>query len=168
MTTDLLAAVLLLWFLLSAAKQFERIEPRLPGGFLGELLPNWKFFAPEPGMSDYRIALRQHGKTGWTDWADITPLRRQPLRWLLHPAKFEAKAMLDVVAFLLEDRRRATPPEAIAISWPYLVLLRYASECAGQKKDMVQFAIVRSREFDSQRTSSPVFVSDSHLIDSAP
>jgi hypothetical protein len=158
----LFAGAFFLWFVLSIAKQFPSLESRLPGGVLGELLPNWKFFAPEPGTSDFRIVLRRLVSGEWTSWTDITPLRRQRIRWLWHPAKFEAKAVLDVVAILLDEWRRSNGQlEAIAISWPYLVLLQYVSGFA-DRASQVQFSIVQSRGFDSHRETIPLFASGIH------
>lgn len=74
-------SILVIWFLLSLFRQypddaydrFIRI-PFVEGNFL---LPNWKFFAPNPGIEDsvlmYRTGVTDDKNGDWSEWQRLIP-----------------------------------------------------------------------------------------------
>lgn len=162
---ETVVAVLLGWFALSVAYQFPAIAKRIPGGgVLAELLPNWSFFAPEPSAADFRLAIRSYCDDAWSAWEELPVLSRTIVRPLWNPDKFEAKALSDIVSFLIDEQSHGS--ETIAVSWPYMVLLRHSTDRAPADAVEIQFAIVRTFGFGSSRSIEAVFLSHRHRLSS--
>ena len=130
------------WLLLTIANQFPLLARRIPfRGATSLLLPNWKFFAPEPGSSDVRHAYRESTGKEWSSWTEIAPPERSAVRSVWNPSKFDAKALCDLACFLSEDATGDFAP-ALALSWPYLALLGRTEFEASGSAVKVQFALL--------------------------
>lgn len=83
----------------------------------GVLLPNWRFFAPNPAVEDqhflYRLAdADQQEHTEWRTVYDIEPRRWGHALWF--PGRRHEKAIFDVAATLLQNRAAGMPTQAAA------------------------------------------------------
>ena len=163
MIADLISALLAGWFFLCIASQFSYFAKRMPDGGMAELLPNWKFFAPEPGTSDFRVVARTYLNGDWSRWTEVFGIERSRLRCLWNPAKFEVKAVFDAVNHLLEEY--SSGEDTVALSWPYLVLLQDVVSRTSPGTQKVQFAIIRSQGFIPNREISAAFVSSCHRVE---
>jgi hypothetical protein len=91
------------------------------------LVPEWRFFAPIPGMGDFHLLYRDTYTGSTTDWTEIKI--GDDRRWwnfLWHPRRREEKALTDAIRVMqpyLTPERIATAP----LSVPYLTLLTYVS-----------------------------------------
>jgi hypothetical protein len=88
------------WFLATVASQhphrvFDRMRDFDPTGVL---VPNWRFFAPEPAQHDFhvlhRVLLADGEQTPWTETTKIAP--RTWLHAVWFPDRRREKAMFDV------------------------------------------------------------------------
>jgi hypothetical protein len=120
----LVAAGLAGWFVATAAsqhplRQFDRLRTYDP---LGLLLPNWRFFAPEPAQHDIRLlhrVLAADGATSpWEETYSITG--RRPLQMVWFPQRRRDKALFDAVSHLLTCL--AIPRVNIASTYAYRLI----------------------------------------------
>jgi hypothetical protein len=132
-----IGALLLVWFLISIPYQTstpfgKRIQRLNTFG----LIPGWTFFAPTPGVTDYRFVVRDRGRDGYTPWHELEWCRtRRPLDALWHPSRYRTKLIVDCVGALSttvqELKRSGIDVERESQTWmisvPYLVLLNAAS-----------------------------------------
>jgi hypothetical protein len=88
------------WLLATAASQhpqraFDRFREYDP---IGLLLPNWRFFAPEPAQHDFhvmhRVLTADERQTPWSEATRITPRAWRHAVWF--PDRRRDKAMFDV------------------------------------------------------------------------
>lgn len=101
---QLVAAGLATWFVATALSQhpddsYARIRRWVDftGGFA---IPNWKFFAPNPGVNDYILMYRTGNPNteDWSDWDRIIPAVKPSLReTLFSPNSRLDKGILDIV-----------------------------------------------------------------------
>lgn len=70
---------------------------------LGVLLPNWRFFAPHPGIFDYALIYRVEEADGtMTDWNFAMPaVHRSWTHAVWFPGRRQGKALFDIAAELL-------------------------------------------------------------------
>ena len=70
------------WFLISLAAQMNaRPVAYLRARDIFSLIPNWSFFAPRPGTSDYHLVFRDSDESGeWSRWREI-PLNEKRTLW---------------------------------------------------------------------------------------
>jgi hypothetical protein len=86
---DVLCGVLLLWFVLTALRQRQRLRPAWlrtldPFG----LVPSWRFFGPHPTTWDYHLNVRYgNGAGSWGPWIDITPGGRGKFAFFWNPRR---------------------------------------------------------------------------------
>jgi hypothetical protein len=88
------------WVLATAASQhphraFDRMRDFDPTGLL---VPNWRFFAPEPARHDFhllhRVLTADERQTPWCETSPITPRRSRHAVWF--PERRREKAVFDV------------------------------------------------------------------------
>lgn len=115
------------------------------------LLPQWNFFAPNPGTNSYVVLAREFYEEGQaSSWVEIpvAPHRSRQLQFLWNPHGRLRKAMLDVVADLTqtsfsvhdeEPERRQTMTQ---LTTSYIKCLMLATEIKKfSKSSTIQFAI---------------------------
>jgi hypothetical protein len=179
MLESALAAILVIWLVLSALNQINPISTRLaPYDPLG-LLPRWTFFAPHPGIYDYHLLYREcesldaqlgtlqmveaakHLVGPWMQIPDICPGSTQ-LCW--NPQRRVTKTITDIVAGLtllrLEYPNLGDGVQFTSYYWLLLHLIQRESRRAGQR----QFAVIQSHGFPPERKSAVFFISNFHLV----
>jgi hypothetical protein len=183
MLASALAAILVIWFLLSALNQINPISTRLgPYDPLG-LLPRWTFFAPHPGIYDYHLLYREcdssetqlgniqmveaakHLIGPWVQVPDVCP---GSTRVMWNPQRRVTKTITDIVAGLTMIRL-AYPELGDGIQytsyyWLLLHLIQRESRRAAQRR---QFAVIQSHGFPPERTSAVFFISNFHIVGAA-
>jgi hypothetical protein len=136
-------ALVALWLLITLVAQFRWIVPftRWLDGI--HLIPRWTFFAPNPGIRDHHLVLRERladGQLGaWRSVPVYPP--RPPLAWLWHPRKRASKVLSDAIQALGFLMRHGLEPDAVSCTLPYLVLVRYAAAVLPRTPGAMQFQI---------------------------
>jgi hypothetical protein len=162
-----LAAVLAVWWAISACNQFQsgawtlRLRRHVPLG----LIPFWTFFAPNPARADSRVIWREEYGHEWEGWRELhfgfAPARS---RWLVNPELILNKAVGDLVASLLHARLEEEDRSAL-LSSAYVTLLSIVlaqSRRTGCKS--IQFAIVRTSIDSLTRRVDVAFLSEVHNV----
>jgi hypothetical protein len=144
----LILAFLTVWFLLTVANQLTNRH----GDWVRKInsfgfIPGWTFFAPTPGILDYRLVYRDilaDGTLGiWqeVDWC-------QPRRWLdalWYPKRYATKLVVDSInglagvlsAMAKEGIDVHQQPQGMILSTPYIVLLNIVMGLPRQSPDSV-------------------------------
>lgn len=133
----------------------------------GVLIPNWRFFAPNPAVHDNRLAHRvlwADGETSeWTATHDITPRTwRDPL-WCPHRRR--DKAVTDMCSNLLThlaDRRYPRIEDTPAYRMMRSVVRHQVELDAGRRGravDGFQFLVARDTGYDVDGEMEPLFAS---------
>lgn len=160
------------WFLLTLARQVWPRDSWIRWTPANEVVPDWRFFAPEPAVEDNLIVYRYKSPTG-----EIGPLSTVPLscpgavRCAWNPEDRRHKALWDLadgvqrVARELNGREpRSGVPDGLTVSTPYLALLNTVSaELRHAAPGLVQFGIIQSEWPDHEEL---VFLSRWHRLDS--
>ncbi|AXK34880.1 hypothetical protein DVA86_21745 [Streptomyces armeniacus] len=104
------------WFVATVVSQHpggghNRIR-RLDKTGSGMLIPNWRFFAPNPAVEDrhflYRLA--SEDMTRHTEWREVQPIAQRRLAhafWF--PDRRSEKAIVDAAGVLLSDAKQMDP-----------------------------------------------------------
>lgn len=142
---------------------FDRVRNRDRTGLL---IPNWKFFAPEPAQHDFhvlhRVLTADGTQTPWEETTQITPRAWRQLLWFPHRRR--EKALFDVCAELITLMNR---PGLEIIRFPVYRVLRdfvalaVRDACAGQEPPPqgFQFLIARHTGHDQSHEPDYVFLS---------
>lgn len=152
---------------------------------VGHLIPQWNFFAPNPGTEDYYILYRDEGFGGgvgaWQELSDSASERH----WtdaIWNPESLENKTRFDLVQVLLQQYETSLQPgvdrspsgagigdltpvdsELIKLSMPYVALLSHVAEQPrSEMSNATQFLIMRKLGTDGQ--IEPVFLSAFHEV----
>jgi hypothetical protein len=158
------------WFLLTLARQLCPRDSwvQMP---VGEVIPDWRFFAPEPAVENNRVIYRFKTATG-----EIGPVQTVTLpfagalRCMWNPADRRHKALWDLtdgvqgLAKKLNGREpRSGVADALTVTVPYLGLLYTVSaELRQAGPGLVQFGIIQSAWPDHEEL---VFLSRWHTLD---
>ncbi len=173
----IVAAAFAVWFLLSVGFQTSWFATKIGKFDKFGLLPRWTFFAPNPGRHDYHLVYRECGADvdlsslerleaaapQLSPWIEVPDLHEgRSLLFLWHPQRRITKTMTDIVNGLLLARGRLTErPSLVQFTVEYFLLLHLIQRGASPAVKR-QFAIVRTRGFESERERDIVFVSNFH------
>jgi len=95
---------------------------------LVRLVPQWNFFAPNPGTQDFHLLYRDQlvdGSVGpWRECADFTG-KRPAAAPIWHPEKRAKKTLYDITAMLITEN--LTDRNLIKLSIPHLLALNYVA-----------------------------------------
>lgn len=131
------------------------------------LLPQWSFFAPNPGTEDIHVLMRDWHDDNAGPWIPIDFPDRGLSRAIWHPERFERKVLNDLTMGLRQCAA-ANPgtPAVVLLSAPYLLLLHWilCQPERGQRPTHRQFALVRTHGFPPKRTSNIEFLSHVHAV----
>ncbi|MGW6598002.1 hypothetical protein [Streptomyces sp. NPDC055036] len=104
------------WFTVSVLSQhpdrgYDRLR-NLDKTGTGILIPNWRFFAPDPAVEDqhflYRLA--NEDKSKHTEWRMVNQIaRRKAVHAFWFPGRRVEKAIFDVASTLLSNPNAMTP-----------------------------------------------------------
>ncbi|MEZ4807819.1 MAG: hypothetical protein R2815_10190 [Flavobacteriales bacterium] len=128
-----------------------------------DLIPNCRFFAPQPVSFDYRVLLQVGDEKG--DWSYWFPLFNGDKRWFCFV--WNPKHRMHKLVFEIVRQLSALPPEAEFrhISYPYLLLL---SACSRRARAIpgtvrVRYMVVSSPGFEGTELSINL-VSNEHRV----
>ncbi|MCG7528532.1 hypothetical protein MHW47_29335 [Streptomyces sp. OfavH-34-F] len=153
------------WFLATTVKQeptrkFTKLEKLEATGFF---LPEWRFFAPNPGVHDNHLLYRDTLANGEvTPWQEVCVAqdKRKLLHVLWYPDRRMEKVIFDAMGELqtIVGKGRLECKEDLQVTVPYITLLNYVSYSLEHAPDAVgtQFLMARSKGYDE--TSDPVMV----------
>lgn len=129
-------------------------------------LPNWRFFAPNPAVHDYRLAHRilwdDDSSSEWLDTKDIPYRAWYNSVWF--PSRRRDKAITDMSNSLIE--RMDDPVKAVERSIAYQALsnlvrgvVRSGLEAGGPQPQGYQFAVGRDSGYDDSEAPTVFFTS---------
>ena len=129
------------------------------------LLPNWRLFAPKPGVADYYVYYRdQRGTEAPGAWqVAYGPEARKWFHGLWYPNKVQAKAVSDLVqqlAGVIMEMQQGEE-EKVMKSAPYLQLFHFVLHLPRpQAQDQTQFSIVvhePAHQYEATMLTSPFY-----------
>ncbi|MFG1945693.1 hypothetical protein [Nonomuraea sp. NPDC048826] len=162
------------WFALSFVKQDPTRKLKLDwidkidGN--GMLLPDWRFFAPNPGMWDNHLLYRDELDDGTvTPWKEVLSTSdRFWLHILWYPDRRDEKALFDLVGQIARTvvDPEFTRPRDIQVTTPYLLLLNYVIHRQPHHRHAknTQFFISRSTGRDDSEQPLALFLSNVHPL----
>jgi hypothetical protein len=158
-----IAVVFTAWAALSGLSQLRPAWlQRLKSRDLLHLIPNWRFFAPNPARRDYHLeyrTLRAGGAPG--RWQRVpTIARRSIISIVWHPAKRRRKAFNTLIRRVMRAASEWGQHRA-GRSIAYLTVLNHVQRTAGVCEP-VQFRIVTAQDFCAARPVRLAFTSDWH------
>lgn len=178
------AAFLGSWFVLSVLRVWPSVFDAIPAiQLVDAYVPQWNFFAPNPGVHDYHILYRDITDDGFVGvWNEMDSFD-ETAAWktgVWNPDKRLNKATIDLVQLLLQESKvlletadgdadvqvdelvRTDALEAVKLTIPYVHLLQYVSSVKrGGDSAATQFLVLRSSR---EEEPEPIFLSDVHSI----
>ncbi len=137
------------------------------------LLPVWTFFAPNPGITDYKLLYRIRKKDGHVSKFKNINLnqRKSILNAFWNPDKRSQKALSDLVQelkqFIFNNEISDENQNLIKLTLGYITILNY---CTGLEKtndndaDSVQFMILETYGFFEKKDPVLILNSEFHKI----
>jgi hypothetical protein len=164
---DSLVFCFVAWFVLSVCNQFNWRRLRsLRYGDKFRLLPIWTFFAPNPGMTDYHLVVRNVGHDGTPyAWVEHCPPEIRPA-WtsVYNPTKRYRKCITDCTQSMLTLSSFRDEQTTLQLSVPYLAMLNLVCGLGSTKRaHSCQFAIVQTTGFAAD-DPSVIFRSAVHKL----
>lgn len=161
----LVVGCFLLWFLLSVLVLVPKLRTWIRLWDLFTLVPEWRFFAPNPVQGDYYLLYRDQLADGTvTGWSEVR--LGQKRRWwnvAWNPGKRASKALVDAIVELSGEAK--TSPAVLVGSIPYLALLNYISSLKRfSSPAFTQFTILHALSSGEDREPKLVFASDLHSL----
>lgn len=160
-------ALLTAWFVVTVLCQHpDRSYDRLRRyDRSGLLIPNWRFFAPEPAVEDqhflYRLASAdQQRHTPWRAVFEAAPRRAVHAVWF--PGRRIEKGVFDAAAALTETTNTALPAHAAARRAAYEIVVDFVRARLQPAPDMplVQVMLVRYSGYDHSEVPKYDMISD--------
>lgn len=140
----LLYSIVTLWLVITLLAQHSRFQSVI-NQFNGlHIIPRWTFFAPNPGVRDYHLVIRDRCRDGrLTDWKSVPVYPPRPkFAYLWNPQKRASKILTDAVqAIKLLLKRDDVGPSGLPFTVPYLLLLHYAAHAVQPEPDAAEFQI---------------------------
>jgi hypothetical protein len=144
-----------------ASQEYDRLRRLMP--HVGVILPNWRFFAPQPAQHDNHLVYRLRTDAGrQTDWRILTMLpTRRWWRLFVNPGRRRCKALSDAIRDI-STKLATYPIERIPQERTYrLVQAFLANEIRSrypgdERPEGFQFAIVRYAGYDN--TEDPEYL----------
>lgn len=173
-----IASIFIIWFCLTIIWQFQYpfVNNLREIDILG-LIPNWTFFAPNPGTSDFHIIYRLASKEQVCEWVELPmTANRKAFNSLWNPEKRRTKMLIDCVNSIIQlvkATRKNSDDEQVSsklltVSVPYMLILNTVQsdiEKSGFNGfSHVQFAVVESFGFVRTSDPKPVLYSGYHSI----
>lgn len=166
--TGFVALVLSGWFAASVVHQFRRSWwERVARIDTLNLLPRWRFFAPNPGRHDILLVYRDWIGDEPQPWQEVTaPRSRRRWRWFWNPSRYPRKAVHDLANGLLPLAATAGESRTLLLTLPYIGLLAFvmSQPVRHPQASQRQFALVRVQGFGSERRIDVPFVSETHRL----
>lgn len=140
------------------------------------IIPDWRFFAPNPGIHDHHLLMRDRFADGTlAPWQEVSSLEeRTLLHALWHPHRRAEKSIFDTSAELLRyigqhEQANGNADPTVQLSVPYLTLLSHVSTRAHHPDaEQVQFLIAVSGGYEEEDEPMMVFLSEFHALGTTP
>ncbi len=166
-------SILFIWFVASIIHQFRFDWWKFFIRFdIFNFLPNWSFFAPNPGKHDFHLVYRAWIQDQPSPWQEIVTLSGNwYLRWIWHPSRYPTKALSDLTYGLYRAIYNSNGDKTMVMfSSSYLSLLNLVmSQSPLEGTDHYrQFAIVVTQGFKEGRHIEIKFLSELHRVESNP
>ncbi|WP_207631061.1 MULTISPECIES: hypothetical protein [unclassified Actinopolyspora] len=133
------------------------------------IFPDWRFFAPNPGIHDYHLLYRDTLASGdTTEWSEVGQIaERKPHHIVWHPHRRLEKTLFDIVAEILRFSGDTGAKKDLALTVPYLTLLNYITNRQPHATDArsTQFLIAASGGYDQSEEPTMLFLSESHRLE---
>lgn len=152
------------------AKVFDRLRDFDP---LEALIPNWRFFAPEPIQQDFhifhRVVVMGEPETPWKLTSEIADRSWSHFVWF--PAHRVEKGLIDICSHLHMQVSRND--KNLTDAYPYLTLRDYVRKVVleeaadGPTPDGFQFLVARACGFDEEQDPDYLLVSPYVSLESA-
>jgi hypothetical protein len=166
--TTICILILAAWLLISLLSQLQvKLVAPLKAHDVFSLIPNWSFFAPRPGTSDYHLVYRDLGSDGaWGRWREIPLAERRTLMGAVwNPQKRRTKTLSDVVRGLIRLAHDGVLKD-FSLTLPYLSILNYISSFPRTAPcRQTQFMILQSEGFLDEHDPAFLFMSNAHNLD---
>jgi hypothetical protein len=167
MMTTICILILTAWLIISLLSQLQvKLVAPLKAHDVFSLIPNWSFFAPRPGTSDYHLVYRDLGADGeWGKWREIPLAERRTLMGAIwNPQKRRTKTLSDVVRGLIRLAHDRVLND-FSLTLPYLSILNYISAFPRSSACLqTQFMILQSEGFLDERDPAFLFLSNAHNL----
>lgn len=173
------AFILGIWLLISIVWQFQfkSLTTIKEFDFIG-IFPNWTFFAPNPGTSDYHIIYRSADEeTGIGEWIEIPLISyRTYSNSIWNPEKRKVKLLIDCINALIktvqkcrkENMSELYMTQNLCTSVPYLLILNAVTKFHKNSNianvTHLQFTLVESFGIESTETAKPIISSPFHRV----
>jgi hypothetical protein len=153
------------WFLLCLLVLVPRLRPYIRVWDIFSLVPEWKFFAPNPAQGDYILLYRDQLADGTvTPWTEVALAQKR--RWwnaAWNPGKRANKALFDAMVEVSSEA--SLYPEILVGSVAYLTLLNYISSLGRfARPSFTQFMILHSFSSTVKREPRLIFSSSLHAL----
>jgi hypothetical protein len=169
----LLIPILLIWLILSVFAQFSKskyiLQIKLHDHFA--LLPLWTFFAPNPGVTDYRLLYRDTFFDGQiTPWKEVELSGTSPVNAIWNPEKRSRKTIVDSCQILFQilsntNANSALVSNSVLVSMPYLTILCYVMNMPRNNLcEYRQFLICSTYGFYTSKEPDILFISQTHRM----
>lgn len=164
----IIGTVLLTLLLLSALNQFSfSFMKKVAEYDRWLLLPQWTFFAPNPGCTDYRLLYRDLDEQKQPfEWREI-PLVRRRSYWdgVWNPDKRRSKCLFDLTQTVVIIRQEYDNPAVTMTSIPYLALAHYVDrEPLQPGAKFRQFIVVQTHGIFTEAGPEPLLRSEVHSV----
>jgi hypothetical protein len=153
----IVVAIFVVWLVATTIQQFPtRWGRAMRRRNVLSLVPQWTFFAPNPGRADMHVLFRDRLADGsFTGWIELHTSENRRLRSALwNPEKRAKKAVHDAIQSLGSSvsRDQPTAPE-LMLTRPYLMLLTLVcSMNAAADATHRQFVVVATADTDPDAT----------------
>lgn len=120
----LLYSIVTLWLVITLLAQHTRFRP-FSSIDAFHVIPRWTFFAPNPGIRDYHLVIRDRCRDGRTSgWKSVPIYSARPrFGYLWHPQKRSSKIMNDAIQSIkLLLKRENVGATGLPFTMPYLLL----------------------------------------------
>jgi hypothetical protein len=130
-------------------------------------LPYWGFFAPNPGHTGNHLVYRDGEADSWGDWREVPIPARPSSQWLWNPARFERKALLDLMNGFARTQASYRKAGALQVSLSYLAMLTWVmSQPRTDRAARVrQFAVITTTGHGPARQMRVAILSNEHAFD---
>ncbi|MFB9688298.1 hypothetical protein [Amycolatopsis plumensis] len=159
------------WFVATALSQdpFRKFPGARRYDPSGAVVPDWRFFAPRPGMHDYHLLFRDElPDDSVTEWREILPVEQRVPRHFVWYANRRAEKVLgdSVVGIIGFSKEADRKKEDIQLSISYLTLLNYLTYQEKHHPDAkrTQFLIAASAGYDETEEPMMMFLSNLHPL----
>ncbi|MEU6237765.1 hypothetical protein [Kitasatospora sp. NPDC047058] len=158
------------WFGLTVLEQLQKgtkVNRRLDP--LSAVIPNWRFFGPQPAMSDSHVLFRDELADGSvTDWQEAAVVEERRLSHMVwHPNRRREKVVVDAVEEMKVLTGLEQDLKKIQLAIPYLLLLTYVSKgCTHHPQTRrTQFLLASGPGYDEDGPEPTLFfASDFHAL----